>query len=128
MSTRRSSGPKLCLHKATGQAFVRLNGKPRYLGKYGTPKAQRAYAKLLEQLAAHAEEREAAGDQDADGHLAFVPCKTADLTIWELLAAYRLHAEQHYRKHGQPTGTLKNVLRVLYPFGERHGDLPVRQF
>jgi len=39
MSTRQKPTPKLCLHKATGQAYVRLGGKPRYVGKYGTPKA-----------------------------------------------------------------------------------------
>jgi integrase len=123
MSTRRSTTPNLCLHRATGQAFVRLNGKPRYLGKYGTPKAQRAYAQLLKQLAEQAERQEEEQEQDA-----FIPPKADDLTICELLAAYWPHAENHYRKHGQATRTLDNIRLALKPLNERHGDLPVRQF
>ena len=29
--------PSLCLHKATGQAVVRLDGRDVYCGLYGTP-------------------------------------------------------------------------------------------
>lgn len=123
MSTRRSTTPKLCLHKATGQAFVRLNGKPRYLGKYGTPAAQRAYASLLKHLAEQAEQQDAAEEQEV-----FIPPKAEDLTVCELLAAYWPHAKKHYRKHGQATRSLDNIRLALRPLNERHGDLPVRQF
>src|SRR5262245_49104091 len=120
MSTRRSYTPNLCLHKPTGQAYVRLNGKPRYLGKYGTPAAQRAYARLLNQLAEHAKRRQ---EQDTT----FVPPKAEDLTMCELIAAYWPHAENLHRKHSQATQTLDNVRLALKPLNKRHGDLPVRQ-
>src|SRR5262245_38070042 len=123
MSTRRSTTPRLCLHKSAGQAYVRLNGKQRYLGKYGTPAAQRAYAQLLEQLADDAERHDEQLKQAA-----FVPPKANDLIICELLAAYWPHAENHYRKHGQATRTLDNIRLAIKPLNERHGELPVRQF
>src|SRR5262245_13008758 len=98
MSARRSNTPKLCLPHATGNPLVQLNGKPRYLGKYGTSAAQRTYAQLLHQLAEQAERRDAEQQQEK-----FVPPKADDLSICELLDAYWPHAENHYRKHGQAT-------------------------
>lgn len=44
MSIRRLKVRKLCLHKGADQAFILIQVKPLYLGKYGTPKAQKRYA------------------------------------------------------------------------------------
>jgi hypothetical protein len=123
MSTRRSKTPKLGLHKATGQAFVRLIGKVRYLGKYGTPMAQRAYAVLLRRLPEHAETQQTTEEQTP-----FVPPNSEDLSICELLAAYWPHAESHYRKHGKATRSLDNIRLALKPLDDRHGELPAREF
>jgi integrase len=124
MSTRRNKTPKLCLHKATGQAFVRLEGKPLYLGKYGTPKAQRAYAHILAQLSDQAEIHEGTLVEQT----VFSPRKTTDLTIVELLAAYWPHAEREYRKHGEPTRSHDNIRLALRPLAKLYGVLPVREF
>ncbi len=35
--------PKYSHHKPTGQAYVRLNGKFLYLGKYGSDESHRRY-------------------------------------------------------------------------------------
>jgi hypothetical protein len=35
--------PKLRLHKATGQAYVELNGRRLYLGKHGNSETTRRY-------------------------------------------------------------------------------------
>ncbi|MEZ5939772.1 MAG: hypothetical protein R3C18_00170 [Planctomycetaceae bacterium] len=35
--------PKYALHKATGQARVRIDGKDIWLGKYGTPESMERY-------------------------------------------------------------------------------------
>jgi hypothetical protein len=51
---RKPSIPKLCQHKASGKAVVRLNGRD-HLGVYGTPGAKAAYDRLIaEWLAAAA--------------------------------------------------------------------------
>ena len=39
--------PKLCHHKATGRAVVRLNDVDHYLGMFGTPEAQQAYDRMI---------------------------------------------------------------------------------
>jgi hypothetical protein len=39
--------PSLCLHKASGQAVVRLDGKDHYLGKYGSPESEAEYNRLI---------------------------------------------------------------------------------
>ncbi len=39
--------PKYCLHKAIGQAVVRLNGRDIYLGKYDTPKSRQEYDRQI---------------------------------------------------------------------------------
>ena len=39
--------PKYCLHKATGQALVRLNGRDLYLEKYDTPKSRQEYDRQI---------------------------------------------------------------------------------
>jgi hypothetical protein len=42
--------PSYCLHKATGQAVVRIDGKDSYLGKYGTPDSQSEYNRLVSEV------------------------------------------------------------------------------
>jgi len=45
--------PSYRLHKPTGQAVVRLDGRDHYLGKHGTPGSQEAYhRKVAEWVAA----------------------------------------------------------------------------
>ncbi|MFO0825082.1 MAG: hypothetical protein U0792_18495 [Gemmataceae bacterium] len=44
---RPQSIPKLCHHKASGRAVVRLNGHDHHVGKFGTPEAKAAYDLLI---------------------------------------------------------------------------------
>ena len=39
--------PKYALHKATGQARVRINGKSIYLGPYGSEESRRRYDEIV---------------------------------------------------------------------------------
>ena len=39
--------PSLTLHKRTGQAYVRLNGRCHYLGKFGDPETQQKYHQVI---------------------------------------------------------------------------------
>src|SRR5215470_14145133 len=52
MQRRRTRQPSYCLHKATGQAYVTLNGKEYYLGLWGTPESKDAYDSLIAQCLA----------------------------------------------------------------------------
>ena len=76
--------PTYCLHKATGQAVVRLNGKDHYLGKYVTNESQDAYDRLLAEWLA--------------GGRRLPTAKTGDgLSVNEMLLAYWRWAEKNYR-------------------------------
>jgi hypothetical protein len=44
------SAPAYRLHKSTGQAVVRINGKTIYLGKHGTEESQQRYHQALADL------------------------------------------------------------------------------
>src|SRR5690606_38998068 len=44
---RRLRIPSMTLHKATGQAVVRLAGKDHYLGTFGTDEARERYDRLI---------------------------------------------------------------------------------
>ena len=39
--------PKLCRHKSTNRAYVRINGKQIFLGPWDSPKAKRRYHEIL---------------------------------------------------------------------------------
>ena len=52
----RRSVPAYCLHKGSGQAFVKLDGERLYLGVHGSPESQRRYAKALAAWQAQADE------------------------------------------------------------------------
>ena len=74
--------PSLRLHKASGQAYVVLNGKAVYCGKHGTPEAEQQYHKVIAECLA------------ADGQL---PVEPDTITIKEILSRFWVHAAQYYR-------------------------------
>ncbi len=48
---KRSTLPKLCLHKPSGRAVVFIRRRPVYLGAWGSPEAQAAYGKIPSDIA-----------------------------------------------------------------------------
>jgi integrase len=106
--------PGYCPHKASGQAIVRLAGKVHYLGKVGTPKSYAKYARLI---------------ADWNGGRPEPPRpQPEEITIIELIAAWRRHAVRHYRKDGQPTGEAKNFDHAAKPLLALYGDELARDF
>ena len=51
MSSTTVSVPKYRHHKGSGQAFVQVNGRRHYLGKWDSPKSKEAYARFVAELA-----------------------------------------------------------------------------
>ncbi len=39
--------PSYCRHKASGRAVVRIDGRDRYLGKYGSPESHEEYERSI---------------------------------------------------------------------------------
>src|SRR5437588_243884 len=102
MPTKHRKIPSYRLHKPTGQAVVRLDGRDHYLGKHGTEASQEAYRrKVAEWLTARPP------DPGADT----LPVAAArNVSVNDLvLAFWTRHALIHYRHaDGTPTGEQHN--------------------
>jgi len=104
--------PKLCLHKATGQGYVTLDGKVHYCGKFDTPACRERYDRLiLEWRRRH----------DVSTRFA--------TTIGQLALAFMEHAETYYRHpDGRPTGETANFRVALKPLIRSFRSLPASEF
>lgn len=95
--------PGYCLHRATGQAVVRIDGHDYYLGKHGTPASREEYERLIRRKM-----------KLPDRHTGAI---FTDLTVNELILRFWRHAELYYRDaNGEPSGEihpLKHALRFL---------------
>ena len=108
-SYRRQKGPD-----GPGRAFVDLNGRRHYLGRYGSPESREAYDRLIgEWLGAGRRE----------------PIRPApDLTITELIASYLRHVDTYYVKNGRQTTEVHTVRAMLRPLRRLYGSMAAEQF
>ncbi len=87
--------PKYSLHKPTGQARVRINGKDHWLGKHGSPDSYERYSSFLLEWQQNSRQ---------------VPAK---VTFGQLSQMYRKYAEKHYVKNGRQTSEVKLISYAL---------------
>ncbi|MAE67540.1 MAG: recombinase XerD [Phycisphaeraceae bacterium] len=113
--------PSYRLHKPTGLAVVRLNGKDFYLGKHGIPASHDEYKRLIAEWLAHDRRIE------ADGH-STASVSRSDLTINELLVAYWGFATSYYVKNGKPTGEQQALKYAMRPLAELYGRTRITDF
>jgi len=78
MSATTVSVPKYRRHKGSGQAFVQVNGRRHYLGKWDSPKSKEAYARFVAELAV----------SPAATTAVPLTIPTSQFTVVELVAAY----------------------------------------
>ena len=110
-----SSLPKYRRHQGSGQAVVTLDGRDFYLGQHGSVASKAMYDRLT-------------GEWLAAGRRLPPSVQQPSLTIAEMLALYWKFAEQHYRKHGEPTRSLDNIRYALRPLREIYGHTLVADF
>ena len=53
MTYKRKQLPKYCLHKGSGQAYVRIAGDMHYLGKHGSDASRREYDRIMGEFIAN---------------------------------------------------------------------------
>ena len=117
MSATTVSVPKYRHHKGSGQAFVQVNGRRHYLGKWDSPTSKERYAAFIAELAVRP--------------AALPPTATqsdAQITITELCAAYWDFAQGYYVKNGKPTGWLNHIRLMLRKVRETYGLTPAADF
>ena len=106
--------PSYRLHKQSGQAIVTLNGRDFLLGPHGTAASRSEYRQRIAAWMANGRR---------------VPRTKTDLTVTELIAAFKTHAEMYYRgPDGTPTSEVANFRIVLRPLRELYGHLPACEF
>lgn len=103
--------PSYWLHKPTGQARVRIDGKDIYLGEYGSQESRDRYdALILDWLTNH-------GD-----------ITPQTLCVDDLALLYMEHAENYYVKNGKHTSEVHKSRSLLRLVVELHGRTRVQEF
>ena len=108
--------PKLRIHKATGQAYVVLNGRAIYFGipENGDVDVAAEYHKVIAEWLANGQQPQQAPDE---------------ITINELMARFWVYAESYYRDAaGKPTTEMGNLRVALRPMCELYGHTKAVDF
>lgn len=104
--------PGYCLHKPTGQAYVRFNGKLYYLGEYGTDESKRKYEQLKAEWL-------------VNRHSAKYSPQLIGPTVADVCLAFLDHAECYYPKEGDEYDSYRYA---MVPLSELYAKLPARDF
>lgn len=118
MPRRRNRIPSYTLHRASGQAVVRLDGRDHYLGRFDSPESHARYEALVAEWLTRRQSEQ----------LEAMPVADDELTINELLAAYLRFAERYYVKDGKPTKEVSNLKYAVKPMAAIYGTTAVKDF
>jgi len=110
--------PAYCLHKASGQAYVKLGGKIVYLGPHDSPESKERYHRAL--LSRY--------DRTAPAPGQAAPGDVAGLLIAEMLVHYLEFARGYYVRDGQPAEHLQHVESAVRLLDETYGSTPAADF
>ena len=108
--------PSYRRHKSNGldRAFVELNGKRVYVGRYATPESRQRYDRIISEWL-------------ANGRL-LRPARRL-LTVAELCTRFKQHARTYYRRpDGTLTSELQSIRRALRPLTHLYGNTPAEEF
>jgi hypothetical protein len=107
---RQKKRPAYLLHKPTGQARVRVDGRDHYLGAHGSPESRDRYDDLVADWLIR---------QDTS---------RVTLVVDDLCTLYLEHANQHYRKDGVPTSEISCIRTALRYVVKVAGRLRAAEF
>jgi len=112
---RSSRTPKLRFHKSSGQGYVEIDGKRRYLGKYELAKTRQAYHRILAEWEA--------------GGRSLPREQPTELTVHNLVWRFWRFAQRYYRKpDGSQTSEVKNYTQALRPLRVLYGSTKANDF
>lgn len=104
--------PGYCLHKPTGQAYVRFDGKPFYLGEFGSEVSKERYNRLKAEWLVNRHSAK------------FKPKAKAGPTISDICNAYLDHAETYYSASSE----FVNLKLACGPLSELFATMPASEF
>lgn len=122
MPARTGRVPSYTLHRASGKAVVRLEGKDHYLGEFGSPESHSQYATLIAQW------QRLGAAKIAEG--AKLPLNRDDhaVTIAELILKYAKFAAMYYSRDGKPTHEFSDIQYSLRPLRQLFGSTRACEF
>jgi integrase len=107
--------PAYSLHKPSGQARVRYQGRDHYLGPYGSRESREAYARLLAEIS-----------RDSTTP---APTQPTGPIVADLILRYWAHAQTYYRHpDGKATGEHLVIRCALKPLRKLYGSTPAGEF
>jgi len=127
-AVRRARIPSYTLHKATGQARVRVNGRDHYLGPFGSVESRRMYGELIAKLASGVDIDTEKLKGDAAKLKAGAKIEPGGYTVNELCLAFMRFAQSYYVKNGRPTEEITCYVSAIKPLVELYGHTLVNEF
>lgn len=111
--------PSYCHHRKTSQAFVKIDGKFLYLGRYGSDASREAYASIVGSVLVGREVVPPRSSRQT-------PPSESKSTVREVCEKFKAYAKTYYVKNGQPTreaGTVENACdHAIALFGDQHAE------
>src|SRR5687768_16619955 len=104
MARPKKDKPDYCVHKPSGRAYVRIDGRFIWLGKFNSPESRDRYDVIIGQWKAGG--RQAPPDTKTHRVTPFAPAvaNVGGPTLTMAIAAYWDHAQVYYRHaDGTPT-------------------------
>jgi len=122
-----TSTPKYRKHSQRNLAFVVIDRRRVYLGKYGSPESQAAYHRLLLERSLAKAKAQPAPDPIA---IVKAAADRSSVSIAELVFTYmRQHVGTYYRKrNGDRTSEQSSIKYALSPLTRLFGKTPAREF
>ena len=104
--------PGYCRHKPTNQAYIRLDGKPYYLGEYGSELSKERYNRLKAEWLSNRHSKK------------FQPKSSTGPTVSDICYAYLDHAEVYYSASKE----YKHMELACGPMSALYATLPAKDF
>jgi integrase len=117
MGRKPNPVPTYSLHRKSNTARCWVGGKWVQLGPWDSPESKAEYARICERV------------RTGKPATPSPKCPTTEPSVVEVVAAFRAHAEAHYRDaDGLPTKEIDGFRLSLGPLLELYADLPAAEF
>jgi len=109
--------PRYRKHRASGQAVVTLSGNDFYLGPHGTKVSYREYDRVVAEWLARGRTPLLRGDSSLPS-----------VTLVEIMAVFKRHARDYYKKRGVTTNEYTAICRAMSVAQSLYGRQPAIDF